>query len=507
MKLKLKPIVLLMGLMPAVAIASSHREAPFISTMPQVDASDFYMFMSYEKGRQGYVTLLANYNPLQDPTGGPIFFPLDHNAIYDIHIDNTGDAKADLTFRFRFTNTYKNLTVPTGTVGKPIAVPVLNIGAISSNNQSALNRTETYTVELLQGDSREARGRPLVNRAGGSAVFTKPVDNIGNKSIADYDDYAENYVYNVVIPGCSEPGRVFAGQRKDGFVVNVGEIFDLVNLNPLGSRESAHNALTHKNVDTLALEVPASCLRDSRGDPIIGGWTTASVARTREISPRGDAQSFSEDHDSDDYVQVSRLGQPLVNELVIGLPDKDKFNNSAPKNDAQFLKYVTNPTVPVLLNALFGAKVPATPRNDLVTVFLTGVPGINRPSDITPSEELRLNTTTPVTAPAKQNDLGVLGGDLAGFPNGRRPYDDVVDIILRVAEGALCSKAIGTCGNETSDPNKGAPFTDGARSPGPTAATEHVTGEENAADTYLAQFPYLMTPLPGSPNGVNGVED
>ncbi|MFZ0870947.1 MAG: DUF4331 domain-containing protein [Rhodanobacter sp.] len=506
MKLRLKPLVLLVGLAPAIAMASSHREAPFISTMPQVDASDFYMFTSYEPGRQGYVTLLANYNPLQNPGGGPNFYALDHNAIYDIHIDNAGHANADLTFRFRFTNSYKDLTVPTGTTGTPIPVPLLNIGPVSSTNQSALNRTETYTVELLQGDPDTARGRPLVNSAGGSTVFTKPVDNIGFKSIANYATYANSYVYNVVIPGCSQPGRVFAGQRKDGFVADLGEIFDLVNLNPLGSRDSTHNALTDKNVDTLALEVPASCLRDSSGDPVIGAWTTASVGRTQIIGPQGEAQSVPANFASgDNFVQVSRLGQPLVNELVIGLPDKDKFNNSKPNNDAQFLKYVTNPSVPVLLNALFGANVPQTPRNDLVTVFLTGVPGINKPTNVTPSEELRLNTTTPVTAPANQSDLGVLGGDLAGFPNGRRPYDDVVDIALRVEEGALCSPAIGKCGSEATDPNKGAPFTDGARSPGPTAATEHVTGDEFAADTYLAQFPYLMTPLPGSPNGVNGV--
>ena len=457
-KLKLKPTVLLLGLMPALAMASSHREAPFISTMPQVDASDFYMFMSYESGRTGYVTLLANYNPLQTPGAGPNFYELDPNAIYDIHIDNHGDAKSDLTFRFRFTNTYKNLAVPTGISGRTVAVPLLNIGAVSSTNQSALNRIETYTVDVLRGDPRTTRAQPIVNSAGGSAVFTKPVDNIGYKSIAEYANYANSYVYDVIIPGCSQPGRVFVGQRKDGFVVNLGEVFDLVNLNPLGARDSTRNALTDKNVDTLALEVPASCLRDTAGDPVIGGWTTASIAKTRRINATADAVNAVGDgfrwHDADDYVQVSRLGQPLVNELVIGLPDKDKFNNSHPGGDAQFLKYVTNPTLPVLVNALFPiANVPKTPRNDLVTVFLTGVPGLNQPMHVTPSEELRLNTTTPVTPPAKQNDLGVIGGDPAGFPNGRRPYDDTVTIALRVMEGALCSTAIGTCGTETSDPN------------------------------------------------------
>jgi hypothetical protein len=196
---------------------------------------------------------------------------------------------------------------------------------------------------------------------------------------------------------------------------------------------------------------------------------------------------------------------PLVNELVIGLPDKDTFNGSKPIHDAQFLKYVTNPSLPVLLNALFGnaAMIPATPRSDLVAAFLTGVKGINQPVKVTPSEMLRLNTSVAPTPVASQNDLGVLGGDLAGFPNGRRPYDDVVDITLRVAEGALCG-AIGNCGTQTSDPNHGLPYTDGARAAGPDAAHLTVTGAINAADTYTVTFPYLLTPIPGSPNGVNG---
>ena len=465
--------------------------------MPQMDASDFYMFMSYEPGRAGYVTLLANYDPLQDPTGGPNFFPLSQNAVYDFNIDNDGDGKPDLTYRFRFTNTYKNLAVNAG--GKQIAVPLLNIGPVTSSNQSALNRIESYTVGVRKAGSSNFQW--LVNKNGGSARFVRPVDNIGVKSLGNYANYAKSYVYDVVLPGCSQPGRVFAGQRKDGFVVNVGEIFDLVNLNPLGARDAARNALTNKNVTTLALEVPAACLRGSSGDPVIGGYTTASMPRTRMINALGEGEAGTP---NSSWIQVSRLGQPLINELVIGLKDKDKFNNSLPQYDSQFLAYVTNPSLPVLLNVLYGAKVPATPRNDLVAVFLTGVAGLNQPRHVKPSEMLRLNTSIKPTLPAKQNDLGVLGGDMAGFPNGRRPYDDVTTIALRVEEGALCGVA-GSCGNQMTDPNKGAPFTDGARSPGPTKATEHVTGAENVADTYLDCFPYLMTPLPGSPNGLNGV--
>jgi hypothetical protein len=281
MKLKFKPMVLLMSLVPVVAMASSHREAPFISTMPQLDASDFYMFMSYETGRTGYVTLLANYDPLQDAYSGPNFHALSDTAIYEIHIDNSGNAQADLTFRFKFTNTYKNLTVPTGTNNSPTAVPLLNIGAISSSDQSALNRTETYTVQMFKNGASAGN---VVSSSTGSPTFTKPVDNIGNKSIADYATYANSYIYSVTIPGCSTPGRVFVGQRKDGFVADLGAIFDLVNLNPLGARDSTPNALTEKNVTTLAMEVPATCLESGSGNQIIGGWTTASTPTTRTIS-------------------------------------------------------------------------------------------------------------------------------------------------------------------------------------------------------------------------------
>ena len=497
MKLKLKPLVLLLGLAPAIALASSHREAPFISTMPQVDASDFYMFMSYEAGHDGYVTLLANYNPLQDAYSGPNFHFLSQNAVYDFNVDNNGDGQPDLTYRFNFTNTNKNLTVLGGS-GHQTGVPLINIGAVSSADQSKLNRIETYTVEVRKGTGNF---QWLVNSANDKGGFTKPVDNIGNKSIANYASYAGNYVYNVVVPGCSKPGRVFVGQRKDGFVANLGEIFDLVNLNPLGPRDGTRNTLTDKNVTTLALELPASCLVGSTGDPVIGGYTTASIPGTRKVNPGGEGESIVP---NTAWTQVSRLGSPLVNELVIGLKDKDRFNNSDPWNDAQFLSYVQYPSVSVLLNALFKTAIPHTPRNDLVAVFLTGVAGINQPKNVKPAEMLRLNTSIKATLPQSQNDLGVLGGDMAGYPNGRRPYDDVVDITLRAAEGALCGVA-GNCGGQTSDPNKGAPFTDGSRSPGPTAATEHVTGDENAADTYLDHFPYLMTAVPGSPNGRNGV--
>jgi hypothetical protein len=481
------------AMLPLYAVASSHREAPAIAGQPRVDGTDFYMFRSYEPGRSAYVTFIANYIPLQDAYGGPNYFNLDPKAVYEIHVDNTGDGAGDLRFEFSFTNTYKNLAVVSG--GEKIPVPLINIGPVDAAGTN-LNVIQSYSITV----ARDGRRQSVGNATLGGTRFFKPTDNIGHKSIPDYAGYAAHFVYELSIPDCALPGRVFVGQRKDGFVANLGEIFDLVNLNPAGPRDGEPNTLTDKNVTSISLEVPISCLTHGK-DPVIGAWTTASL-------PHRDFDRTWDDRDGDrdeHWQQVSRLGMPLVNELVIGLPDKDKFNASKPRHDAQFLNYVTNPSLPVLLNALFGnaAMIPQTPRNDLVAAFLTGVKGINQPIKVNPSEMLRLNTATAPTPAASQNDLGVLGGDLAGFPNGRRPFDDVVDITLRVAEGALCG-AIGNCGAESSDPNHGIPYTDGARASGPDSAHVHVSGAINAADTYLSAFPYLQTPIPGSPNGANG---
>ena len=208
-----------------------------------------------------------------------------------------------------------------------------------------------------------------------------------------------------------------------------------MNLNPLGPVDGEENVLADKNITSLALEVPISCLTNGN-DPVIGAWTTASSATSRfKWSPDSEMSFLNAGHGK--LTQVSRLGMPLVNELVIGIGDKDDFNASEPKDDGQFATYVTNPTLPVLIQVLFGVPAPATPRNDLVQVFLTGVPGVNQPQNVKPAEMLRLNTSIAPALPAAQSPVGVLGGDMAGFPNGRRPGDDVVDIALRAVEGIL----------------------------------------------------------------------
>jgi Domain of unknown function (DUF4331) len=460
--------LLALSLFVAPTFASSHREAPFITQQPKLDGTDFYMFNSYETGRNGFVTIVANYLPLQDAYGGPNYFTLDPKARYDINIDNNGDAKPDISFRFRFTTTNQDVALTIG--GQSISIPLFNF-APTTTTSSGLNVNESYKLNVVRGTTVQA----VTNVATNSATFTKPADNIGNESFPSYNTYARQFIYSVNIPGCSTPGRLFVGQRKDPFVVNLGEIFDLVNLNPLGANNARPNTIDDKNVTSLILEVAASCLT-AGSDPVIGAWTTASAPAIRVLNPSPTfLQPASE---TGPFVQQSRLGNPLVNEVVIGLKDKNAFNASQPENDARFGKYVTNPTLPALLQLLFGVKAPTTfPRADLVQIFLTGVPGLNKPAGtVTPSEQMRLNTSIAAKPANLQNPLGVIGGDTAGYPNGRRPGDDVVDISLRAVMGVLL-------------PASAAP--DGQRA--------YTDGAFVNASFFDQTFPYIKAPLPGSP--------
>ena len=476
------------ALFGASVFASSHREAPSITETPKLDGTDWYMFRSYESGREGFVTLIANYQPFEDPFGGPNYFTLDPNAVYEMHIDNNGDGKEEITFQFRFTVQRKDTTLNVG--GADVAVPVVNTGQIGTGGNPSdtanLNVVESYSISIIRGDRRSGTKETITNAATGEATFLKPVDNIGEKTLPSYAAYAAAHVYDVNIPGCAA-GRVFVGQRKDPFVIGVGEIFDLVNVaHPIGEEfnNSGRDDLASKNVTSLVLEVPIACLVN--GDPVIGGWTTASACPPARQQVTGAEQPCA----ARDLTQVSRLGGPLVNELVIGLKDKDRFNASEPVNDgaagSPFPKYVTNPTLPALLQTLFsGAGVQAPtrfPRDDLVAAFLTGIASVNQPSHVVPAEMLRLNTSVAPTPAGSQDRLGVIAGDAAGFPNGRRPGDDVVDIALRVVMGRLIT--LGLFGSPAEAPSGNLDFTDGAL----------------VNDSFFdATFPYLKTPIPGSP--------
>ncbi len=258
------------------------------------------------------------------------------------------------------------------------------------------------------------------------------------------------FIYTINIPGCSTQGRLFVGQRKDPFVVNLGEIFDLVNLNPLRPENGRGDDLADKNVASLILELPIACIVQG-SEPVLGGWTTASLRQAHVLNPKPSSAASGKGPSVDGgaWSQVSRLGSPPVNEVVIGLKDKDRFNASEPKDDAQFADYVTNPMLPALLQALFPSVTAPTaiPRTDLVAAFLTGVDGLNKPANVVASEMLRLNTSIAPKAKGSQSRLGVLGSDTAGFPNGRRPGDDVVDVELRAVMGALLPLAQAPSGN------------------------------------------------------------
>ena len=507
------------------ASASSHREAPFITKYPQVDATDYYAFMSYEPGRADYVTLIANYLPLQAAYGGPNYFPLDSNALYEIHIDNDGDSHEDLTFQFQFSD-----ELPAGGVnpfdinGTSVTSVLRNAGTIDANSAAGLNHFESYSLTLVTGDRRTGTAQPIQSVTGGIDSFRKPFDYSGTKSFngpGNYENYARSFIHDIAVPGCTENGRVFVGQRHEAFNISLGEVFDLVNLVPIegdsapGAGDGAgfpggvtqdpnRNTLARNNITSIALEIHKDCLTGSDG--IIGTWTSASLRQATVLNP---TPSFDQPEVAGGaWTQVSRLGSPLVNELVIGYDMKDRFNSSHPTDDGQFLHFVTNPVLPAILNSLFLDPVNQTlgtsfinlaptnfPRNDLVTAFLTGFAGVNQFSSVTPGEMLRLNTDISPTPRAMQQPLGLAAGDLAGFPNGRRPGDDSVDIALRAVMGLLCHDL--PLGNNGAAVNLGicAPadavvgnvaFTDGA----PLSAQE-----------LNNSFPYLLTPYPGSPVG------
>ncbi|MFF3325086.1 DUF4331 domain-containing protein [Streptomyces sp. NPDC002889] len=379
-------------LQPETATASSHREAPLISGQPQFDNTDVYAFVSPD--HPDTTTLVANWLPFQEPGGGPNFYTFANDARYDIHIDSDGDAQDDLLYRFTFKDHRKNdLTF------------LYNTGVVESLDDPDLNFTQTYDIELLRLEHNKVVSEHKV--AEGLPVAPS---NVGKASMPDYQKLRDQAVRK--IPGGL---KAFAGQADDPFFLDL-RVFDLLYGGDLS--EVGNDTLGGYNVNTIALQVPNSYIRQSHKQPVVGIYST--TARKNAYG---------------DWTQVSRLGMPLVNEVVNPVKDKDKFNASSPANDGDFLKNVTEPELPKLIDSIYKIKAPAEPRNDLVSVFLTGVEELNQPPGVTASEMLRLNTSIKPTSKPKR--LGVLDGDNAGFPNGRRLTDDVLDIALQVVEGEL----------------------------------------------------------------------
>ena len=392
---------LLLG--PGLGVASSHREAPQILKDPLVDNTDVYAFRSPDN--QETTTLVANFNPFQDPSGGPNFYPFDTEARYEINVDNNGDAKPDITYRWTFqeqdargTDTF-----------------LYNNGPVDSLDSAALLYKQTYKLERIAGDG-----------AATTVVETGKVapSFVGDASIPDYAALRDQAITPI-----EAGGQVYVGQADDSFFLDI-RVFDLLYGGDLS--ETGVDSLDGKNINTIALQVPTADLVAGQ-DQVIGVWSTTSRPAMKVINPDGSRDA------SGDFVQVSRLGHPLINEVVLPAGLKDTFNALKPEQDAMTqpaVDRVNDPEVPKLIEKIYGIPAPETPRDDLFMVFLTGIDGLNKPmGEMTPAEMLRLNTSTPVTA--DPNRLGVLAGDMQGFPNGRRLADDVVDIELQALEGAV----------------------------------------------------------------------
>ena len=385
------------GLIPTHA--SSHREAPLISNDPQADTTDVFAFVSPDA--PDTVTLISSWVPFENPQGGPNFYKFGDNVLYEFKIDNTGDGVEDISYQLRFTSQVRNpntFLYNTGPMLKGLDDPNRNL-------------YQTYTVSRVENGQSVATAGPMLTM----------YDNVGPASAPEYGGRGSGiYAFNQ----SGGQGLVFAGQTDDPFFADL-RVFDL--LYGANLSEAGNDTLAGFNVHSIALRVPRSSLR-SAASPIIGVWATASRPTTTTRTGGSETSTGS-------FVQVSRLGMPLVNEVVIPVGQKDKWNGSKPVDDAQFLSYVIDPEVPKLLQAVYNIPAPTTPRNDLVQVFLTGVPGLNQPPGVRPSEMLRLNTDIPPTS--RPNRLGVIAGDISGFPNGRRLTDDVIDITLQAAVGVL----------------------------------------------------------------------
>jgi hypothetical protein len=409
------------GLGPSAGSASSHREAPLIASDPAADNTDLYAFVSPD--RPGYVNLIANWIPFEEPNGGPNFYPFATDAAYKINVDSDGDAKADAVFRWTFKNIDKR---GNGTF-------LYNNGPVTSLDDENLLFKQTYTLES------SFNGAPFKTRIKDAPVAPSWT---GAASMPNYQTLRDQAT--VQLQG---GWKLYAGQADDPFFLDL-RVFDLLYGGDLS--ETGQDTLAGFNVNTLALQVPFKDVAlggDAVRNPVIGVWTTTERNRvqiTNDSTPKL----------GKDRVQVSRLGNPLVNEVVVPAGLKDAFNSISPDKDAGIpavVNRVTDPELPKLIQGIYNIPAPATPRNDLVEIFLTGITtkaggpikaDLNsqlnnmdvNPNRFRPSEMLRLNLGVPVAA--NPNRLGVLAGDLQGFPNGRRLSDDAVDIAIQAVEGA-----------------------------------------------------------------------
>jgi hypothetical protein len=454
---------------------SSHREAPEISKDPVADNTDTYAFVSPD--RPDTATIISNYIPLEDPAGGPNFFEFGDDVLYRINVDNTGDGRDDIVYEFRFATTVRH----------PDTF-LYNTGPITALDSDTFNRPQTYTVTEVRGGRRRKLGTGLPT----------PPCNIGPRSTPNYPALADAAINDV-----GDGIKVFAGQRLDGFYVDLGAVFDLAVLRPFQNLHliptpaaDGVNALRSFNVHTIAIQVPITQLTRNGKTPT-DPMDRESVIGVYASAHRQKGRFHDEDHDdrSGPFTQVSRLGNPLFNEVIVPMGDKDRWNRVDPRQDSQFAKYVAHPELARLLPVLYPGVFPnlaglTAARADLLAILLTGIPGGLIPgfqnfTGSTQADLLRLNLAIPPTTDNPQIN-GLIGGDLAGFPNGRRVFDNVVAIELRAIAGALY------------------PLIDPSFTPDPAAGILYdvVSGDKDhntppASVSYLTSFPYLDHPVSG----------
>jgi len=467
---------------------SSHREAPEISKDPVADNTDVYAFVSPDK--PDTVTLITNFVPLQDPPGGPNFFEFGDDVLYAIHIDNDGDGVPEISYMFEFTSRITNPNTF-----------LYNTGPITSLDSSNWNRRQFYSVTRVEGNDTRSWGTANANgrlkaRVLGQGLACPPC-NIGPRSTPNYGSLAQAAIHS--LPGGTS---VFAGQRLEGFYVDLGAVFDLGDLRPF---QNLHvipspaapgvDATKDLNIHTIALQVPIEDLAGGWFAPgnvssphaVIGVWSSASRRMATMLDGYGDPPS-----ETGPWIQVSRLGNPLFNEVIVPMSKKDNWNSRAPLGDKAFAQYVQHPELAGLLPALYPGVFPnlaglTAARADLVAILLTGlpsgiIPGFQNYTGPVQADQLRLNMAVPPTA--SPNRLGLLGGDLAGFPNGRRVSDDIVAIELRAVAGVTY------------------PLIDSSYKPDAAAGLlqqfeDSQQGSVPGPGRYQATFPYLGTPADG----------
>jgi Domain of unknown function (DUF4331) len=461
---------------------SSHREAPAISKDPVADNTDTYAFVS--RDAPDTVTIITNYVPLEAPAGGPNFYEFGNEVLYRINVDNDGDARPDVTYEFRFDTRVRN----------PETF-LYNTGPITSLDDPDWNRRQFFSVTRVRHGSTTVLGDKLAS----------PPCNIGPRSTPDYATQLAEPAVHTIKDGI----KVFAGQRREGFYVDLGSIFDLADLRPF---QSLHLLPPHDNVPgvdatkavnvhTIAIQVPITQLTRDGSPPtnpldakaVIGVWGAAS---RRKSGVRGE----DDDVEAGPWVQVSRLANPLFNEVIVPMGHKDRWNRLAPQQDGQFLKYVQRPELARLLPVLYPTAFPnlakyIKDRADLVAILLTGLPpgivtGFQNFTGSTPADMLRLNVAIqPNTRPPDAtNVLGILGGDLAGFPNGRRVFDDTVTIELRAIAG-LTIPLVDSSFTPDGAAGVVSDFTY------PPASNAQIPGILQGR--YIPKFPYLGVPLDG----------